>query len=116
MSVSDQEVVESFRQFRRFCRQVQLMLGTADAMMAVDGWMNPGGNASAAYGDTSQSLAKPDLWLPQYFCRFYVHAQRPGILAFLSVILDETPDPKLVTAAIASAGWFDYGKRKPGSD
>jgi hypothetical protein len=114
MSQTDGDIVAAFENLREFCRQVALMLRTADGMMAKSGW----GSASkgTVFDGASASIEWPTYWLPTYFSRFYINPRVPTCLSFVSVIVGYPKEAHLVQDALVSGGWFDYGTAAPGNN
>ena len=101
-------------QMRRLCEQIAKLLGTASEMMREKGWEC----VSNATADNSVSLSKPRLWIPEYFCQFWMSENNSGKLSFISVILDnrENDSSFQIKEPLLTAGWLDYGPRKKVDD
>jgi len=107
VSETSRNVVEGFRELRKFCGQVSLLLRTADGLMQDVDWEPELGSTPMA--DLSKSLHEPDSWLPCYFCRFYKHPGHLHLVAFISVLIEDVEEPAHIDEALLTAGWIDYG-------
>lgn len=108
MSQTGQDILEAVRSMRKLMEDVGLLLQTAASELEQSGWEAFGTNAATA--DTSSSINNPRKWMPRYAFRFATHPQRPGVLAFVSVILDHASELDLVREPLAGAGWMTYAK------
>jgi len=110
MSETGKNIVLGFQELRKFCRQLSLLLRTADGLMAEAGW-NPIPRSSV-FGNASRAVEYPDWWLPGDFSRFYKHGAHKHLLAYVGAIVNDHPtDPGgvVVSEPLLSAGWLDYG-------
>lgn len=111
MSDTDENIVRSFGELRRFCRDVSLLLETAGSMMEEKGWtIAPPMRVFAA----SSALKAPDEWLPYEFCRFYTKSDFPNLLLFIAVNVGDPAEDHNgpMKYAILSAGCIAF---KPGN-
>jgi hypothetical protein len=117
MSETAKNIVEGFRELRRFCKDVSLLLNEANKMMAENGWIHISKRTHAI--ETLDGLDDPDGWLPDAFFCFYEHAKREHLLPYISVLVDnlwaDDYDPDCVKEPIISAGWLDFGVGKKAS-
>lgn len=107
MNETSRNIVDGFRTLREFCRQVALLLTTADTLMQERGWESRLG--SRALGYQSKSIKEPKFWLPSFFGRFYKTQKYAHLLPFISVLIENLKNPKLINEAMITAGWVDYG-------
>lgn len=61
------------------------MFGALDPMMSATGWSPVGG--TTVINQTSQSLAQPRKWMPQYLFRVYTSKTRPELLTVVKVLM-----------------------------
>jgi hypothetical protein len=115
MSETGRNISNGFATLREFCKNVALMLKTADALMDRHCW---GLAAPLAYSNTSRSIDQPEIWLPSEFCRFYKNPQHSHLLAFIAVNLCDPvkANVTIVDEALISAGWFEWQAGKEPKD
>lgn len=105
-----ESIVLGFRELRKFCNQLSLLLRTADGLMGEAGWIPI--PRSTVVGSGSGGIEFPDWWLPADFSRFYRHDSQRHLLTYVAAIVNDHPnDPGgvVVTKSLISSGWFDYG-------
>lgn len=103
-------IIATFKDMREFCKQVSLLLSTAETAILKAGWelaqtKNPATRSWNSIGD-------PIYWIPFHMFRFYKHKTEKNILSFISVILDIENNPTEVP--LVSAGWFQCEGKKLG--
>jgi hypothetical protein len=69
---------------RRLCQEVDNLLSEADEVLGED-WVSLCGS-STIRGPTYK---KSEYWFPWFFCRFYTHTERKGLLLYVAVVLDD---------------------------
>jgi hypothetical protein len=112
MSQIDKDIVVAFENLRAFCRHAALMLVTSDGSMIKSGWRKAkGGKVFSA----TTAIDWPTYWVPTYLARFYTHPAAPEILAFTAIIIGYPKDSALLSEAIVTGGWLNYGTSQPGS-
>jgi hypothetical protein len=111
MTEDGKKIVGMFKELRRVCGDIALLLGTCDSLMQEHGW-TPLNNIAKA--GSSNSIGYPAGWLPYYAFRYYGNESHPQLLAFVSVIFDNAnkEKPDRVSQALVSAGFYDYGEGK----
>ncbi len=112
MNETGKNIVEGFRELRKFCNDVASLLQTANGMMEKEGWqyiLKKG--TTAVYG--SQKLDASEEWLPETFFCFYKNESRSNLLPFISVVIGDSVGEVQIDEALITAGWIDYG---PGVD
>jgi hypothetical protein len=119
MTTSGKELLGFVREIQRFAAQVADLLGHVDKLMDGDGW-ELATSQNIAYASPSQSLDKPRQWFPNEVFRFYRADERPHVMPFVSVLLDDDRrgDYKL-EEPLLTAGWFEFEGAAPptvGSD
>jgi hypothetical protein len=90
MNSDSQIIAGTFYELRRFCRDVKLLLSTAEEIFAQREWLTAQGDKTCV-SNNSSSLDHPDGWLPIRFYRSYRSAKHPGALAYIAVIIDLPP-------------------------
>ena len=85
MSETGRNIVDGFRELRKFCREVALLLKTADGFMQEGDWTPI--PRTTVVGSVSGRLDSPDYWLPTEFSRYYKHDQFPHLLPYIAVLL-----------------------------
>lgn len=109
MNDKGKTIVVAIRSLRKFHADVALLLRTADGPLENAGWKPCSKKApNTATSDGSASINEPHKWMPHYTCRFYENDKRPDIALFISVIMDNLQDPRLVTEPLVSAGYLRY--------
>jgi len=98
-------IVASVRQLRTFCREVALLLRSADSLMSEQGWKSHPG---LVYGALSYTLAEPHRWLQQDFFRLYRCDRLEHVLAYVSVIIDDVERLENVSEPLITAGYLVY--------
>ena len=89
MSDDGQNIMRMVTQMRELCQQIGLVLGTADGLVAEEGWTQPEEKKEKSVtSGNSASLDWPRFWFPEHFYRFYTNAKRPNVLLYLAVVLD----------------------------
>jgi hypothetical protein len=102
--VGENIIIATFKDMREFCKQVSLLLSTAETAILKAGWelaqtKNPATRSWNGIGD-------PIYWIPFYMFRFYKHKKINNILCFVSVLLDLKNNAAGVP--LVSAGWFRF--------
>lgn len=105
MSEDGKNITAMMQQLRRLCEEISLLLGTADTLIANEGWKTTGNTCLSV----SYTLAYPRFWIPREFFRFYKKTDLGQILIFISVLLDNAENESHLQASLLTAGWFDYG-------
>ena len=112
MDATAKNVVDGFRELRRFCGDVALMLKTANEMMKEAGWTWISKHTSAI--EVRTKLDESESWLPDAFFCFYQHAQHRQLIPFIAVHVDDLFGSTPIEVPLLSAGWIDYGAGKDG--
>lgn len=111
MTDLSKNIVDAFEQLRSFCRELSLLLTTADSLMNKAGWEPKASSTITA--ENSAGISYPDRWLPSCFFRYYKHTEMSHVLAFISVIVADSDRKVAVPQAIITGGWVDYGEGNP---
>ena len=94
-------------QIRRLCEQIQLLLKTADGLVAHNGWKP----LSSQVTNVSGNVEYPRNWVPQTLARYYTNTAQQHLLLFVSVVLDNRDNGDVFfEEPLVSSGWFDYGQ------
>jgi hypothetical protein len=112
MDATANNVVDGFRELRRFCADVSLMLKTANEMMGEAGWTRISRWTNAI--EVSADLDNAESWLPDAFFCFYQHVRLPHVVSFIAVHVDDLYDETPIELPLISAGWANYGVGKDG--
>lgn len=108
MSNDGENILKHIKQTRQLCEQISLLLRTADELMTKANWNSEGNTAISA---SSASILSPEQWIPIAVFRFYKRKEYRGLLAFISVLLDDHWERKYtIKEPLLTAGFFDYGK------
>ena len=112
MNDEGRQIIQSTRNFRRYLKDIALLLLCAEAILNSRGYKAYGGNTKVAIDVRSidSSANKSETWLPQDAFRFFIHKEKSNILVVISVILDDLYKPDSFIQPIVSAAWFDCGK------
>lgn len=113
MSESGKNIVDGFREIRIFCKEVSLMLITADGFMKEAGWIP--WPRSSVIGNRSGAVDEPERWFPYEFSRFYKKTLSKRVLPFIAVLLDDPcieENKTLMSEALLTAGYIDYGEKE----
>jgi hypothetical protein len=103
-----QLIAQTFHQMRRFCRDVSLLLSTAEEVLKSRGLPSAQVDKGCLSGGT-YSLDRPNKWLPRRFFRTYKHKTDPNFLAYVAVIIDLPPGRELEDgSALLTAGALHY--------
>jgi hypothetical protein len=106
LSETGANIVKGFQELRKFCRQVSVLLKTADGMMREQDWKPI--PRSSVTGNSSGKVDEPDLWLPTEFSRFYLSTGCPRLLTYIAVIVEHVDDEWPIEEAILSAGCLAF--------
>jgi hypothetical protein len=110
--IEAKNIVDMFRQVRKFCSEISRLLETVDDEMAKNGWKTD----NVAIADLSKSIKTPEQWIPIMAFRFYTRetAGDKNKLVYVSVLFDDHYNGKyLLEKAVLTAGFFDYGLEEP---
>ena len=112
MNDEGRQIIQSTRNFRKYLKNIALLLLCAEAILSLRGYKAYGGNKKVAIdiGSIDSSVNNSEAWLPQDAFRFFIHKENRNILAVISVIIDDLHKPDSFTQPIVSAAWFDCGK------
>lgn len=112
MNDEGRQIIQSTRNFRKYLKNIALLLLCAEAILSLRGYKAYGGNKKVAIdtGSIDSSANNSEAWLPQDAFRFFIHKEKRNILAVISVIIDDLHKPDSFTQPIVSAAWFDCGK------
>lgn len=88
MTEEGPKIIRVLSQVRRLYAEVALLLQTADKAMAERGWRIAKSDSRALY-ETSNSIDRPQQWMPWEVYRYYRHDDHPSTLASLTVLLDD---------------------------
>jgi hypothetical protein len=107
VSETGKNIVNGFRELRKFCREVALLLKAANGFMQENDWTPF--RKTTVVGNSSGSLDYPDEWLPTDFSRFYEHRIFRHLLPYVAVLVEQLDEPSRIEQALLSVGWIDYG-------
>jgi hypothetical protein len=109
---STNNVVEGFRELRRFCNDISLLLKEANKMMAESKWQRISNRIKVI--ETVGDIDKPIYWLPDAFFCFYELATKKNLLSYISIHVDDLQSemPDYVKEPIISAGLLDFGSNR----
>lgn len=112
MNGEGRQIVQSTRKFRKYLKDISLLLLCAEAILNGRGYKTYGGNKKVAIDLSSidSSANNSETWVPQDAFRFFIHKENSNILAVISVIIDDIHKPDSFTQPFVSAAWFDCGK------
>jgi len=107
MSAEGNIITELFKQTRKACDQIGLLLRTADELMLKKGFKSEG---NGALEGISYSINSPLQWVPTYAFRFYKISEKR--IAFISVLVDDDVVERYYTVnePYVTAGFLDFGK------
>lgn len=110
MSEKAKSILAGFQELRKFCRELSLLLMTADGMMREHGW-SPVPRTSVT-GNKSGRVDDPEWWLPTEFSRFYQNNRHPQLLPYVAVLVHhlEDEDEWPIDVALLSAGCLVFKK------
>lgn len=113
MTANGKDILGFVQEIRRFCGQLADLLGSADKLMATDGW-ELATSSNVAYANPSSSLEKPAKWFPQEVFRFYRNTDNPRALAMVSVLLDSDRKGEYqLVEPLVCGGWFEFATQAP---
>lgn len=101
MNDTGKNIVSGFRELRKFCHQVSLLLKTAQEMMADKDWERA---KPYAVFEADPAIDAPDSWLPYGVCRFFQNSDFPRLLCYIAVSVDDPEEKSPVEYALLSAG------------
>ena len=105
MTDSGPELLKAIRRIRDFFSDVSQLLVTAQTMMAQHGW-ETGKDANCLFG-LSYSVYQGRQWLPRFAVRKMTNAATfPGMVATVSVLLDDVDDYAKLTEPVVAGGYF----------
>lgn len=111
MNDTGKNIVGGFRELRKFCREVALLLKTAQDMMNDKEW-----ERAKPYPVflSSPTIDDPELWLPYDLCGFFENSNFPRLLCYVAVSIDDPGEKSPVEYALVSAGCIvlKSGKRR----
>ena len=110
MTTEGRKVHQAVDQVRTLCAEIALLLSTAEAFLVHADWV-PEKVSPAAGGSTS--IDYPRKWVPESVHRFLRHSEHKGLLAFVSVVLENLEQPSLLEEPLVTAGWIDFGDSVP---
>lgn len=110
MTTEGRNIYQAVDQVRTLCAEIALLLSTAETFLVHADWV-PVKVPPAAGGSTSMEY--PRRWVPESVHRFLKHAEHKGLLAFVSVVLENLDQPSLLEEPLVSAGWIDFGDSVP---
>jgi len=111
MNSDGPNILELFKQTRKICEQVALLLSSQEAQMEIKDWKIDRRNT--AISDMSWSIKYPSWWIPFVVFRFYQNENYPTKLVFVSVLLDDHAyDEYSLEEPLVTTGFFDYGEEK----
>ena len=100
-------IVNSFRELRKFCKDVSLLLMSADGLMLESGW-RPFPRIGVL-GARSFSVDQSQWWLPLEFVRYYESSDFKNLLPYIVILVDDIENNVALDEALLSAGILDYG-------
>ncbi len=109
MNDTGKNIVCGFRELRKFCHQVSLLLRTATGMMEQESWDSTS-PPTAFY--TCRRIDEPDWWLPYEFCRFFKNSKIHRLLPYIAVNLDDPAGNSPVEYPLLSTGCIVFGASK----
>mgnify|MGYP001568595060 CR=1 FL=1 len=116
MTDSGKELSGSIRQFRKMFIDLSKLLQTVDELMRNEGWVYPPsdrGSQNNVVLAASATINYPERWMPYVLFRFYTKPNRPSILSYVSVLLDDDVDGEYrLEEPLVTAGFFDYGNKE----
>lgn len=101
------DIYRAVDQVRTLCKEIGLLLQTAETQLGSHGWIMAN-RAAAAGGSTSIDF--PAKWVPESVHRFMKHERRERLLSFVSVILENLDQPDRLDEPLVTAGWIDFGQ------
>lgn len=111
MTNNGKNIVDGFKVFGNFCKDVALLLKTANNLMEDHDWLYISHKTKAV--QQLSSLKESDYWLPDaYFC-FYENVKCKQLLSYIAIHVGDYSDPgRDIKEPRISAGWLDYGRGK----
>lgn len=100
-------VFQAVDQVRTLCKEIGLLLRTAETQFARHGWICT--NKSAAAG-LSRSIESPEKWVPESVHRFMENGRFKGVLAFVAVILEDPHPSARIEEPLVSGGWIEFAQ------
>ena len=97
-------LVQLMRDVRRLFQETSLLLETADQLMKKSEWILET-NQCVSVTTVPGSAA---YWLPQCAFRFYKNEHYQHVLAFVSVVFDDSDNDRLVVEPLLTGGWFGF--------
>ena len=107
------KIIEFIKEIRKFSEELTLLLKNVESLMNEDGWITATRNTT--YASSSNSLQEPKKWYPFDLFRFYLNQKYPLILAFVSIILDESMDERSktpITEPLVTTGYFVFKNKE----
>ncbi len=105
MTDSGPELLKAIRRIRDFFSDVSQLLVTAQTLMAQHGW-ETGKDSNCLFG-LSYSVYQGRQWLPRFAARKMTNgAAFPGVVAMVSVLLDDVDESSRLTEPVVAAGYF----------
>lgn len=113
MSTDGNKILELFKQTRKVCDQIGLLLRTADELMLKQGFKT---ESNGALEGISYSINSSLQWIPTYAFRFYKITDER--LAFISVLVDDDVVERFysIDEPYVTAGFLDFGTTKASLD
>ena len=94
----------AIRSLRKVHEDIALLLRTAEEQMGSQGWRP---SEPSCMRDTSSNLKTPWKWMPTHVFLFMTNPECRGVLAFVTVILDDPNHLDHVEQPLVSAGWLE---------
>jgi hypothetical protein len=101
MNDTGKNIVTGFRELRKFCNQVNLLLKTTQGMLKGEHWKTA---KPPAVSYTYHRIDWPDWWLPYEFVRFFENSEVRLLLPYVAVNLDYPDEAYPVDSALLSVG------------
>jgi hypothetical protein len=102
------ELLKAIRAVRDFFGDVSQLLITAQTLLATHGW-EAKEEATCLFG-LSYSLYEGRKWMPRFAARWFTDpSAAPGVVAYVSVLLDAYDDDGSIDEPVVAAGYFVVG-------
>lgn len=109
MSNDGSAILECVQRLQDLVCDVALLLQQCDAALAPD-WRPAVSTSSVSMLTGIGSLKNPRRWVPNMMCRSYSSSKTPGVMASVTVILDDPDRPKMLEEPLVSACCAKYAK------
>jgi hypothetical protein len=98
------KLLETIRAIRDFFGDLSQLLITAQTLMAARGWVAK--DESTCLFGLSYSLYEGRQWMPRFAARWLTNASAPGVMAYVSILLDTYDEEGSLDEPVVAAGYF----------